>query len=215
MFETLSEYLPTILRGLWTAVSLTLVGFAGALVLGAVVAAFRISPIRPLRLFGLVYVEGFRNIPLLCLLILFAFGLPEIGILYDLYWTAATCLALFNAAYVCEALRAGINGVPRGQLEAARSLGFSFRQSMFAVVLPQATRTMIQPLVNVFISTLLGSSLASAIGVTDLLAVAQDINLHEAWGIGLFAAAAGVYMTVALGVGAFGGLLERRLAVKR
>jgi glutamate transport system permease protein len=201
--------------GLGTALSLTVIGFAGALVLGTILAVFRIGPITPLRLVGTVYVEVLRNIPLLCLLILFVFGLPDIGIVFDLYTTVAICLALFNAAFVCEAIRTGINTVPVGQAEAARALGLTFTQSLRTVVLPQAFQSMIQPLVNVFIGVLLGSSLASAVGVMDLLGVAQFINLHQAWGIGLFAAAAAVYASIALGMGFLGGRLERKVAISR
>jgi glutamate transport system permease protein len=209
------EYLPRVLHGLWVAVTLTGIGFAGALVLGTLLAVFRVSPIPPLRAFGAVYVEVLRNIPLLALLILVTFGLPDIGIVFDLYTTAAICLAVFNAAFVCEAIRTGINTVGVGQAEAARALGLTFSQSLRFVILPQAFSAMVQPLVNVFIGVLLGSSLASAIGVQDLLGVAQYINLREAWGIGLFAAAAGIYAAIALGAGALGGRIERRVAISR
>jgi glutamate transport system permease protein len=209
------EYLPRVLHGLWVAVSLTGIGFVGALVLGTLLAVFRVSPIPPLRALGAVYVEVLRNIPLLALLILVTFGLPDIGIVFDLYTTAAICLAVFNAAFVCEAIRTGINTVSVGQAEAARALGLTFAQSLRGVILPQAFSAMVQPLVNVFIGVLLGSSLASAIGVEDLLGAAQYINLREASGIGLYAAAAAVYASIALGSGAFGGWLERRVAVQR
>lgn len=209
------QYLPQLASGLWIAVSLTAIGYAGALVVGTLVAVFRVSPITPLRAVGTVYVEVLRNIPLLALLILFTFGLPDIGIVFDLYPTVAICLALFNAAFVCEAIRTGINTVPVGQAEAARAIGLSFAGTLRRVVLPQAFSAMVQPLVNVFIGTLLGSSLASAVGVMDLLGVAQYINLREAWGIGLFAAAAGIYAAIALGSGGLGARLERRLAVGR
>jgi glutamate transport system permease protein len=211
----MAQYLPQILQGIWVAISLTLIGYAGALVIGTVVAVFRVSPIPPLRAVGAVYVEILRNIPLLALLILFTFGLPDIGIVFDLYTTVAICLAIFNAAFVCEAIRTGINTVPVGQAEAARAIGLTFGGTLSKVVLPQAFSSMVQPLVNVFIGTLLGSSLASAIGVMDLLGVAQYINLREAWGIGLFAAAAGIYAAIALGSGALGARLERRVAVQR
>ena len=165
----MTQYLPQILQGLWVAISLTLIGYTGALVLGTVIAVFRVSPIPPLRVVGAVYVEILRNIPLLALLILFTFGLPDIGIVFDLYTTVAICLAIFNAAFVCEAIRTGINTVPVGQAEAARAIGLTFGGTLSKVVLPQAFSSMVQPLVNVFIGTLLGSSLASAIGVMDLL----------------------------------------------
>ena len=89
--------------------------------------------------------------PLLSLLILVVFGLPDIGLTFSLFTSAALCLAAFGAAFVCEAVRGGINTVPVGQAEAARSLGFTFTQSLRYVILPPAFRPMVQPLVNIFI----------------------------------------------------------------
>src|SRR5206468_7112391 len=125
-------------------------------------------PILPLRVVGAVYVEFFRNIPLLTLLVLIVFGLPDIGITYSLFTSAVLGLSLSGAAFVCEAIRGGINAVSVGQAEAARAIGLSFGKSLRHVILPQAFRTMVQPLTNIFIGVLLSSALAAAVGVDEL-----------------------------------------------
>jgi glutamate transport system permease protein len=202
-----------LLAGFAVTLELTALGFVGALVLGTALAVFRVSPIAPLRVLGAVYVEFFRNIPLLSLLILFVFGLPDVGVTASLFTSAAICLALASAAFVCEAVRAGINTVSVGQAEAARAIGLSFGQSLRFVILPQAFRTMVQPLVNVFIGVLIGSSLAAAVGVSELTNRAQQLNLRYAEAVLCFLAAGALYITVALLGGFAGGRLERRLAL--
>ena len=161
------------------------------MVIGTVVAVMRISPIAPLRAVGLVYVEFFRNIPLLCLLFLVVFGLPDIGLLFSLYNSAVhrhgDVLAARSSA---SRIRTGINTVQVGQAEAARSIGLTFGQSLRFVILPQALRSMVQPLVNVWIGTLIGSSLASVIGIQDVTAVGQNLNNRYAGGLAVFASIA-------------------------
>ena len=169
-----------LLGGLLITLELTAIGFVGALLLGTVLAVFRVSPIPPLRAAGAVYVEVLRNMPLLSLLILVVFGLPDIGLTFSLFTSAALCLAAFGAAFVCEAVRGGINTVPVGQAEAARSLGFTFTQSLLYVILPPAFRRMVQPLVNIFIGIALSSSLAAAVGVSELTNRTQVLNLQSA-----------------------------------
>jgi glutamate transport system permease protein len=208
-------HLGTLLEGFRTTLELTVVGYVGALLLGIVLAVCRVGPIPPLRLLGTVYVEFFRNIPLLTLLVLFVFGLPDVGVQYSLFGSAATCLILSGAAFVCEAMRAGINTVSVGQAEAARAIGLTFSQTLLHVVLPQALRTMVQPLVNIFIGTVLGTSLVAVVGVSDLTNRYQFLTLQYAEGIPLVLAAGVLYIVVNLGAGAAGTVLERRLAVRR
>ena len=128
--HVVTDNLGFLLGGLLVTLELTVLGFVGALLLGTVLAVFRVSPVAPLRWVGAVYVEVLRNMPLLTLLILVVFGLPDIGITFSLFTSAALCMAGFGAAFVCEAVRGGINAVSVGQAEAARSLGFTFTQSL-------------------------------------------------------------------------------------
>jgi glutamate transport system permease protein len=210
--RVVTDNLGFLLGGLLVTLELTVLGFVGALLLGTVLAVFRVSPIAPLRWVGAAYVEVLRNMPLLTLLILVVFGLPDVGLTFSLFTSAAMCMAAFAAAFVCEAVRGGINTVPVGQAEAARSLGMTFTQSLRYVILPPAFRTMVQPLVNIFIGVVLGSSLASAVGVSELTNRTQVLNLQSAEAVVLFLVSGAIYLAIALLGGAAGGALERRVS---
>jgi glutamate transport system permease protein len=205
----------SLLAGFLVTLELTALGFVGALILGTILAVCRISPITPLRVLGGIYVEIFRNIPLLALLILFIFGLPDVGLTYSFFVSTVICLALSAASFVCEAMRAGINAVSVGQAEAARAIGLHFSASLRFIILPQAFRLMVQPLVNVFIGVALSSSLASAVGVSDLTNRTQLLNLQYAEATASFLVGGAFYLALALLGGTVGGHLERRLAVRR
>lgn len=204
-----------LLAGFAITLELTLLGFVGAVLLGTVLAVFRVVPITPLRVVGTIVVEFFRNIPLLTLLILVIFGLPDVGVTYTLFTSAAICLALTGGAFVCEAMRGGINAVAVGQAEAARAIGLTFTQCLRFVILPQAFRTMVQPLTNVFIGVALSSSLAAAVGVAELTNRAQQLTLRFAEAVASFLASGALYLTLALLGAGTGGWLERRVAIKR
>lgn len=208
-------HLGDLLGGFLVTIELTVLGFAGAVILGTIFAVCRVGPITPLRVLGTVYVEVFRNIPLLTLLFLFIFGLPDIGITYSLFTSTAICLALSGAAFACEAMRSGINTVSVGQAEAARAVGLSFTQSLRNVILPQAFRTMVQPLVNVFIGVALSSSLAAAVAVDDLTNRTQQLNLEYAEAVAGFLVAGALYLLLSLGGAGVGAWLERRLTIIR
>ena len=208
-------HFPEVLSALWTTVQLAILSFVGAMVVGTVVAIMRISPVAPLRAAGLVYVEFFRNIPLLSLLFLVVFGLPDLNVTYTLFVSVVVGMSLFSGAFVCESVRTGINTVPIGQAEAARAIGLTFAQSLRRVILPQAFRSMIQPLVNVWIGTLIGTSLAAAVGVYELTAEGQFLQLSYAGGLPIFAAIALLYIAMALLSGAAGSWLERKAAIAR
>ena len=208
-------HLSDVLSALWTTVQLAVLSFLGALVVGTVVAVLRISPVAPLRAAGLVYVEFFRNIPLLSLLFLVVFGLPDLNVTFSLFISAVIGMSLFSGAFVCESIRTGINTVPIGQAEAARAIGLTFTQSLRRVILPQAFRSMIQPLVNVWIGTLIGTSLAAAVGVYELTAQGQLLQLQYAGGLPVFASIAVLYIAMALLSGGAGSWLERKVAIRR
>jgi glutamate transport system permease protein len=206
-------HLSDVLSALWTTVRLALLSFLGALVVGTIVAILRISPVAPLRAAGLVYVEFFRNIPLLSLLFLVVFGLPDLDVTFSLFISAVIGMSLFSGAFVCESIRTGINTVPLGQAEAARAIGLTF--TLRRVILPQAFRSMIQPLVNVWIGTLIGTSLAAAVGVYELTAQGQILQLQYAGGLPVFASIAVLYIAMALLSGGAGSWLERKVAIRR
>jgi glutamate transport system permease protein len=201
--------------GLLLTVELTLLALAGALAAGILVAAMRVSPVRVLRAAGMAYVEVLQNIPLLVWLVIAVFGLPEIGVIAGLFTTSAVVIALYQGAYTAEAIRSGINAVPTGQGEAARALGLTFVQSLRLVVLPQALRTVVQPLGNIAIMTLMNTALAAAVGVVELTAAANRVNLAEAQPIWIFVTAGLLYMALSGVFGLVTGGLERKLAILR
>lgn len=200
---------------LGTTVVMALVAGVAALVLGTLVAAARISPIPVLRGAAFAYVQFFVNVPLLVLLILAVFALPDAGIMMPLAPTAVLVLALYEAAYVAEAIRSGVNTVGHGQIEASRALGFTIGQTLRLVVLPQSLRAAVQPLGNVMIALTMNTALAAAVGVVELTAAANKLNLVEAQPILIFTAAGIVYMLLALIIGLGAGRIERKVAIVR
>ncbi|GAA2265058.1 MULTISPECIES: amino acid ABC transporter permease [Kitasatospora] len=202
-------------HGLLLTLAMTGLAFTGALVLGVLLAVCRISPVPPLRLVGAGYVTAFRNVPLLVLLVLFVFGLPEIGLLYPLFTTVTLTMALYWAAFVCEVVRSGIRTVPVGQIEAARALGLTFFETLRSVVVPQALRSMVQPLGSVFIGLALGTSLGAAVGVPELTGQAQFVTLKYDNPLTSFAVTTAVYVAITLTSGLIAGRIERKVAIRR
>lgn len=213
--DALTDNIPTLLGGVGVTLALTALGFGLSLVLGTLLAVCRVSPLVPLRWAATVYVEIFRNMPILSLLVLLAFGMPDAGLLLPLFWTGVLALVLSGASFVCETIRSGINTVPVGHAEAARSLGLGFFGVLRHVVLPQAFRAMIQPLVNIFIGTVIGSSLCAAVAVPELTYRTQAINNQYAQAVLMFLTVGIVYLCVAFGGSLVGSLLERRLSPAR
>ena len=207
----ITDNLDMIGAGLATTLAIALLAYAGALVVGTLVAVCRVSPVPPLRALGAVWVTIACNIPTLCLMILLAFVAPRAGVPISLFPAAVGAILFAGSGYVCEAVRSGINSVAKGQIEAARALGMPFGLIIREVVLPQALARTVQPLVNVFISCLIGSALAAAIGVHELTYATQQLNLHYAEAVFTFLLSGLTYLALAFGATRLGGLLERRL----
>ena len=196
-------------------ITLTLLAWVLASIIGLTVAAFRVSPVPPLRVAGAAYVETVRNTPLTVLMIFFYFGLPKVGLLYTAYVTAVLVLGGYTGAFIAETVRAGINSVGRGQAEAARSLGLTFPQVLRIVILPQALRTVVAPLGNLFIALTKNSSVAAALSVIELSETADRLNNETAQAIPVFLGAAFFYLVLTIPSGWGVGWLERRVAIKR
>jgi glutamate transport system permease protein len=209
------DNLPAFLRATRVTAELTLLSFALALVIGTLVAGFRVSPVPPLRWLGTAYVELIRNTPLLVLMFLFVFGFTKIGISYSYFKSAIIVLSAYTGTFVAETVRAGINTVAPGQAEAGRALGLTFRQLLFLVVLPQAFRSVIAPLGSVFIALIKNSALASTIAVADLSFLSAQLTNSTGRPVAVFLGAAFFYLVLALPSGWAVGWLERRLAVSR
>jgi glutamate transport system permease protein len=213
--QALLDNLAPLLQGLLTTLWMAALSAVGALVLGVVVTAMRVSPIPVLRGVAFAYVQLFLNVPLLALLVLFVFALPDAGLLMPLPMTAVVVLVIYEAAYVAEAVRSGVNTVALGQAEAARALGLTFRQTLGSVILPQALRAVVQPVGNVMIALVMNTSLFAAVGIVELTAAANKTNLVHAQPIPIFVGAGLTYMALALLIGLGTGWLERRVAIVR
>jgi glutamate transport system permease protein len=203
------------LEGIRLTVELTLGSFALALVVGTLTAAARVSPVPPLRAAATFYVETVRNTPLLVIFVLFYFALPKVGIEYSRFVSAIIVLALYTGTFVAETVRSGINSVAAGQAEAARSLGLTFPQTLGAVVLPQAFRTVVPPLGSVFIALIKNSSLALVIGVQELTFQADHLAHETARAIPVYLGAAVAYLLLALPSGWLVSVIERKVAIRR
>jgi glutamate transport system permease protein len=213
IFDNFSLYA----HGLLTTLKICAYAAVGALVLGTVMAAFRVSPVPPLRWVGTSWVNVFRNCPLTVVLFFCAFGLPEIGINGQYFWFSVLGLVLYTSAFVCEAVRSGINSVPAGQAEAARAVGLTFTQSLASVILPQALRTVVPPLASVIIAMIKNSAIVGAFGVGgDLFAVGD--TLTSARGEAALPVLIGVvigYLILTIPAGLGLGVLERKVAIAR
>lgn len=189
----------------------------GSLVLGTVLAGCRVSPVPPLRALGTWWVTTFRNTPLTVVLFFFAFGLPAIGINASFYIFGVSGLVVYTSAFVCEAIRSGINSVSAGQAEAARSIGLTFGQSLTLVVLPQALRTVVPPLGSVIIAMFKNSAVVGAFGVGGDL-FSTGATLTSAQGYANLPVITGVaigYLAITLPAGAILQVIERRVAISR
>ena len=214
--DAVLDNLDVFVRGFTTTVTLTLVSVVGALVLGTVIAAMRVSPVPPLRWAGATYVQLVRNTPLTVVFFLVVFGLPEVDIKLSFFVSAVLALSLYTAAFVAEAVRSGVGSVAAGQSEASRAVGMTFGQTLRLVVLPQAFANIVPPLASVFIALLKNTSIASAFFVFEgVQSMNQLINANGDAVLAILAAAAVAYLGLALLASALFGLLERSVSVSR
>ncbi|RKN49197.1 amino acid ABC transporter permease [Micromonospora endolithica] len=194
-----------------------------ALVLGVLLAAMRVSPVPVLRGFGTAWVNIFRNTPLTLVIFFCYFGLYStlgLSLADDLnlnnFWLGVVGLSVYTAAFVCEAIRSGINTVPTGQAEAARAIGLSFAQTLRIVVLPQAARSVVAPFGSVLIALCKNATIVGTIGLVEASTVMKDlINSYGNAVILIFLVFAGTFAAFLIPTGYFFGWLANRLAVKR
>ena len=215
-----------ILGAVWVTLQLSVLSAVGSLVLGTVVAILRVSPVKVLQLLGTSYVNVVRNTPLTLLMVFSILGMSFIlglRLSSDLgtnaFWWAVIMLSLYHAAFVCEALRSGVNTVPPGQAEAARSIGLTFAQSMREVLLPQAFRGAIAPLGSTLIALIKNTTVAAIIlgatGRPELAGLLSKIVENEGAALGVFFVIAMIFVVLTLPIGIAATRLSERLAVKR
>ncbi|CAD6553522.1 amino acid ABC transporter permease [Paraburkholderia metrosideri] len=184
---TLAGYWSDFVRASWLTLQITLLAFVLAMLLGLLTALASASRVRLLRAIAGVYIEAIRNTPVLLQIFIVFFGLPSVGITLNAYTAGVIALGVNVGAYLAEVFRAGIQSVPRGQLEAASILGLGRSQIFVEVVLPQAARAVYPAIVNNLIQLLLGTSLLSAIALPELSGTATVINARTLLYIQTFA----------------------------
>ncbi|KZF16610.1 glutamate ABC transporter permease [Rhodococcus sp. EPR-134] len=215
------------MEAFWTTIQLTFFSAIGAVIIGVLIAAMRVSPVPVARFLGAAYVTVFRNTPLTLILLFCLFGLSQtLGVnlaksdsptfLVDNNFRLAVLgLSVYTAAFVCESLRSGINTVPVGQAEAGRSLGLSFAQNLRLIVLPQAFRAVTAPLGSVLIALTKNSTIAAVIGVSEASALMKKMIENEAaiFVVGGIFAVGFVILTLPMGL--IFGKLSKRFEVSR
>jgi glutamate transport system permease protein len=210
------DNLPLYLEGFGQTLSLLAISGALALVLGTVVAVMRISPIPSLSGFAAVYTEILRNTPLTLVLFFCAIILPYLGSELPYFWCAIIGLTLYTSPFVAEAIRSGVNGVPIGQAEAARSLGLGFGQTVGIIIFPQAIRMVIPPLINVLIALTKNTSVAGAFFVAELFGVGRTLaNANGNAVVAVLLAVATFYLLITIPLGIIAGRLEKKFVVQR
>ncbi|MFE7775066.1 amino acid ABC transporter permease [Streptomyces sp. NPDC057445] len=221
MFDFLEGY--DLLGAFWTTVQLTVYSAVGALIWGTALAAMRVSPVPLMRGFGTAYVNVVRNIPLTVVIVFASLGLFQTlgvtlgGKTFETinFRLAVLGLIVYTAAFVCEALRSGINTVPVGQVEAARAIGLSFPQVLRLVVLPQAFRSVVGPLANVLIALTKNTTVAASIGVTEAALLMRQMIENEAQLLLISAIFAAGFIFLTLPTGLILGRVSKKVAVKR
>ncbi|MFD3475520.1 amino acid ABC transporter permease [Streptomyces sp. NBC_01003] len=213
--SVLTSNFSTFAKGFLGTVELTVYASILALVLGFVMASFRVAPVGSFRVFGTVWVNILRNTPLTLLFFAVLLGLPRFGLVLPFKVFAILALGCYTSAFICEALRSGINTVPRGQGEAARSLGMTFGQTLSMVILPQAFRSVIPPVGSTLIALAKNSAIAGAFSVNELLGTYKtlsELGYNIIWTF--FWIAVG-YLIITLTISAIFNVLEKRWGVPR
>ncbi|MEU1212251.1 amino acid ABC transporter permease [Streptomyces sp. NPDC005791] len=222
MFDFLEGY--DLLGAFWVTVKLAVYSALGSLIWGTLLAGMRVGPVPLMRGFGTAYVNIVRNIPLTVIIVFASLGLYQTlrvtlggGNHVEVinFRLSVLALALYTSAFVCEALRSGINTVPAGQAEAARALGLSFTQVLRLIILPQAFRAVVNPLTNVLIALTKNTTVAAAIGVVEAAYLMKDMIEAEAQLILISAVFAFGFICLTLPTGLLLGWVSKKVAVKR
>lgn len=206
------DKLPLLLKASVLTVQLTVFAVFFGTLIGLVVALAKIVDNNLLNFIGSFYTWVFRGIPLLVQLFVIYFGLPAVGIEFDAYQSAVIGLSLCGGGYIAEIIRAGIQSIDKGQMEAAYSLGMNWVQSMFTVIIPQAYKRLLPPMGNEFITLLKDTSLVSVISMTELLRTAQTQASSSFKPFEMYVTAALIYLLLTTFFSAGFSRLEQRLA---
>lgn len=213
--QIMIEAIPTLLKGLNLTIQIAVVSIIAALIIGLVMGLLSLSKIAWLRVISTIYVDLIRGTPLLIQILFIYFGIPAVAEIKIPALVAGIIAISINAgAYMTEIFRAGIESVDRGQMEAGRSLGFSYAQTMRLVILPQAVRRMIPAFMNQFTTAIKDTSILSAIGIAELTLQGQSIYAMNYRAFQILTVVAAFYFVIIYILSFFSRWLERRYAVK-
>ncbi|MBQ0863974.1 amino acid ABC transporter permease [Streptomyces smyrnaeus] len=213
--DVLTENFSLYGEGFWGTVKLTVYSSLLALAVGVLMAGCRVAPVRALRVVGTTWVTVLRNTPLTLLFFAMLLGLPRFGVALPFELFAVLALGCYTSSFICEAVRSGINTVPVGQGEAARSLGMTFGQTLGAVVLPQAFRSVIAPIGSTLIALAKNSAIAGSFSVVELLSTYKTLSENGYSVVWSFVWIAVGYLILTLAISALFHAMERRWGVAR
>lgn len=215
--ELVGEYAGQFAQAYFVMLEITALSFILGFALGIILTVARISPVPPLRCAVTVFVEVFRNVPVLCTLVFIVFALPEVGLVVDYLPAVVLSLVMVCAAFTCDNLAAGVNAIDPGQIEAARAIGLSFRHIAGSIVIPQALRSVIQPMTTLLIQVMISSSTGAMVPLAhlELTGLVSKINTAKALGIPTFLLAALLYVFTGLVFAFIGRQLEKRFGLWR
>jgi len=215
--DVFTEFGDVYLQSLLSTWLMTIVCFLGGLALGIIVTVLRVSPIKPLRIAGDVYVQLFRNIPTISLLVIFVYALPYLGATLPYRTCLLVCVILVVSSFASENFMSGINAIGVGQIEAARSIGLSCVQIIRLIVIPQSLRTTVLPMTNLLIATLLTTAMGSQVPLTppELTGMVNYVNSRSVAGISAFIVSAICYAGTSVVLGFLGNKLDEKVRIVR
>ena len=215
--ELLSTYGQDYLNGLLVTWGMTAASFAMVMALAVLITVMRVSPFRPLRMVGDLYVQVFRNIPGAALLIIIVYALPNLRVVLDYRTCVVATTVLMGSAFGSENFMSGINTIGVGQIEAARSIGLSFGQILRKIVIPQALRTTVLPMTNLLIAVMLTTALGSQVPLNprELTGVVSFVNTRATGGILAFLISALAYVGSAFVIGLVGNRIDKKVRILR
>lgn len=213
------QFLAWLWSGWLFSLQLSAITWCLALPLAVAIALLRLAPAAPLRALGAAYVEAVRSVPLLVHMLIWYFGVPELlppALKQRLYAgnieavAAVAALTVYSAAYMAEDIRSGLRAIPAQQFEAARALGFRFLQGMRLLILPQALRICVPPLISQTLNLWKNTSVATVIGAAELMYQAQRVESASFRGFETFAAVTGAYLLISLSISLLAACYQRR-----
>ncbi|WP_455078991.1 amino acid ABC transporter permease [Peptostreptococcus stomatis] len=222
-FSFINDYYLSYIQGAGVTILISFMALLFGFIVGLVACVCKISNKSVLKWIANVYIEVIRDTPLLVQVMIIAYGFPMIlGIKYptmfgydDTFTAAVMAMILNSGAYIAEILRSGISSVDKGQMEASRSLGLTYLQSMRYIIVPQAVKNILPALANEFISLVKESAIVAFVGVTDIMFVANSVKNSTYNGFGPYLFAALIYFVITFTLSKLVGLLEKKMTVER